>query len=54
VDAAGEADLRHGRAVPAGDGAGEAGTVALVSEGGVLLAVGERDGTVVRPRKVLA
>lgn len=54
VDAAGEADLRHGRAVAVADGAGEDGTVALVSEGGVLLAVGERDGAVVRPRKVFA
>lgn len=52
VDVAGEADLRHGRAVPA-DGAAEAeGPVALVSARGELLAVGERDGARVRPRKV--
>ena len=54
VGAAGEADLRHGRAVPADAAASAEGPVALVSAAGELLAVGERDGVLVRPRKVLA
>lgn len=55
VDAAGAALLAHGRALPAGDGAlPEGEPLALVSEAGALLAVGERTGSVVRPRKVFA
>ena len=54
VDAAGEADLRHGRAVAAQAAADAEGPVALVSAGGELLAVGERGGDRVRPRKVFA
>ena len=53
VDERGAADLRHGRAVPAGDAA-EGVPVALVSAAGELLAIGERAGGVVRPRKVFA
>jgi len=52
VDDAGIAALRHGRAVPAAADAPEAGPVALASPDGELLAIGERDGGVVRPRKV--
>ncbi|HEX8243809.1 MAG TPA: tRNA pseudouridine(55) synthase TruB [Longimicrobium sp.] len=51
VDEAGIAALRHGRAVPAADDAPSGVPIALVS-GGELLALGERDGDVVRPRKV--
>jgi tRNA pseudouridine55 synthase len=53
VDAAGEAELRHGRPVPA-HGATGAGPVALVSPAGTLLAIGAVDGERVRPRKVFA
>jgi tRNA pseudouridine55 synthase len=53
VDAGGEADLRHGRPVPA-HGATGAGPVALVSPGGTLLAIGAIDGERVRPRKVFS
>ena len=51
VDEAGLAALRHGRAVPA-DPSAPGGPVALASAGGELLAIGERAGDVVRPRKV--
>jgi tRNA pseudouridine55 synthase len=54
VDAAGEAELRHGRAVAAGEGAEAEGPIALVSATGNLLAIGHRDGGLVRPRKVFA
>jgi tRNA pseudouridine55 synthase len=54
VDAAGEAELRHGRAVAAGEGAAAEGPIALVSAAGALLAIGHRDGDLVRPRKVFA
>jgi len=52
VDDAGLAALRHGRAVPAAAATPEGTPVALASAGGELLAIGERDGGVVRPRKV--
>jgi len=52
VDEAGLALLRHGRAVPASPETPSGAAVALASEGGELLAVGERHGDVVRPRKV--
>jgi tRNA pseudouridine55 synthase len=52
VDEAGLALLRHGRAVPASDDAPAATAIALASADGELLAVGEREGDVVRPRKV--
>jgi tRNA pseudouridine55 synthase len=52
ADAAGEADLRHGRAVAAPDGFAAEGAVAIVSAEGGLLAVGEAADGVVRPRKV--
>lgn len=54
VDVAGEADLRHGRAVAAPDGFHAEGPVALVSAGGGLLAIGEAADGRVRPRKVFA
>ncbi len=52
VDGAGEAALGFGRAVPAPDDAPEGVPLALASEGGRLLAIGERAGAVVKPRKV--
>ncbi|HEX6747177.1 MAG TPA: tRNA pseudouridine(55) synthase TruB [Longimicrobium sp.] len=52
VDEAGVAALRHGRAVPASPDAPSGVPIALASGAGELLAVGERDGDVVRPRKV--
>ena len=52
VDDDGIAALRHGRAVPAAADTPEAGPVTLASAEGELLAIGERDGGVVRPRKV--
>jgi tRNA pseudouridine55 synthase len=54
VDAAGAEDLRHGRPVPATTDVAEAVPVAVLSADGALLAVGERAGDRVRPRKVLA
>lgn len=54
VDEAGEADLRHGRAVSAAGAADAEGPVAIVSAGGELLAIGEREGGRLRPRKVFA
>ena len=54
VDAAGEADLRHGRAVPAPPDFRADGPVALLSAAGELLAIGEAAGARVRPRKVFA
>jgi tRNA pseudouridine55 synthase len=54
VDAAGAEDLRHGRAVPASADVPEGVPVAILSAQGALLAVGERAGPRVRPRKVLA
>jgi tRNA pseudouridine55 synthase len=54
VDDAGRAALSHGRSVPAAGDAPEGVPVALASRAGELLAIGERDGGVVRPRKVFA
>jgi hypothetical protein len=52
VDDAGLAALRFGRAVPASPDTPGGTPVALASAAGELLAIGERDGEVVRPRKV--
>lgn len=52
VDEAGIAALRHGRAVPAADDVPEARPLALASAEGELLAIAERAGGEVRPRKV--
>lgn len=54
VDAAGAAALGHGRAVPAPDGAPEGVPLALLAADGTLLAIGERAGDRIQPRKVLA
>lgn len=54
ADAAGEADLRFGRAVRAPEGFAVEGPVAVVSASGELLAVGEMADGLVRPRKVFA
>ncbi|HEU0051750.1 MAG TPA: tRNA pseudouridine(55) synthase TruB, partial [Longimicrobium sp.] len=54
VDDAGRAALSHGRAVPAAGDAPEGVPVALASPDGELLAIGEREGGLVRPRKVFA
>lgn len=54
ADARGEADVRHGRALPAPPELHVTGPVAIVSEGGDLLAVGESADGIVRPRKVFA
>lgn len=53
VDEAGIAALRFGRAVPASPDTPSGVPVALASDAGELLAIGARDGDVVRPRKVL-
>jgi tRNA pseudouridine55 synthase len=45
-------DIRHGRAIAAPDGAAE-GTVVLAADGEVV-AMAESDGSLLRPRKVLA
>ncbi len=52
VDEAGIAALRHGRAVPAPADVPEGGPVALASEDGALLAIAERSGDLLQPRKV--
>lgn len=52
VDEAGLALLRHGRAVRAPADAPSGTAIALASGAGELLAIGEREGDVVRPRKV--
>lgn len=52
ADARGEADIRHGRALPAPDDLHVIGPVAVVSANGELLAVGESAAGVLRPRKV--
>ena len=54
ADARGEADIRHGRALPAPEDLRVTGPVAIVSADGGLLAVGESAEGVVRPRKVFA
>lgn len=48
------ATLRHGGRVPATDAVAEAIPVALVAADGALLAIGERRGEWIHPRKVLA
>lgn len=54
VDAEGVRALGHGRPVPAPSDTPQGVPVALVSPGGELLAIGERSGALVQPRKVLA
>ncbi|HEX2188697.1 MAG TPA: tRNA pseudouridine(55) synthase TruB [Longimicrobiaceae bacterium] len=54
VDAAGAAAIGHGRAVPAPAGLPEGPPVAVLGADGALLAVGERAGDRIQPRKVLA
>jgi tRNA pseudouridine55 synthase len=54
ADARGEADIRHGRALPAPEDLHVTGPVAVISAAGELLAVGESAEGVVRPRKVFA
>lgn len=46
--------IRHGRAIPAEPAAPSAGPLALLSGGRELVAVGERSGGTIRPRKVFA
>lgn len=54
VDEAGAAALGHGRALPASADAPAGVPLALVGAGGALLAIAERTGDRVQPRKVLA
>ncbi len=54
VDEAGAAALGHGRALPASEGVPAGVPLALVAAGGALLAIGERTGDRLQPRKVLA
>lgn len=54
VDDEGAAALGHGRPVPAPEDTPEGCPVALVAAGGELLAIGERAGPIVKPRKVFA
>ena len=54
ADAAGEVDVRHGRALAAPETLHVTGPVAILSAGGDLLAVGESADGVVRPRTVFA
>lgn len=54
VDEAGAAALGFGRALPASVDAPAGVPLALVAAGGALLAIGERTGDRVQPRKVLA
>ena len=54
ADERGEADVRHGRALPAPADFRVTGPVAILSAGGALLAVGEAAEGAVRPRKVFA
>jgi tRNA pseudouridine55 synthase len=54
ADARGEVDVRHGRALPAPEGLHLPGPVAILSDAGELLAVGEWADGMVRPRKVFA
>jgi len=53
LDQAGRAAVVHGRPVPAGQGEGEGGTVALFADG-ELVAVAERVGDALKPRIVVA
>ncbi|HET7461242.1 MAG TPA: tRNA pseudouridine(55) synthase TruB [Longimicrobium sp.] len=52
VDDPGIAALRHGRALRASADVPEARPVALATEDGALLAIGERTGDLIQPRKV--
>jgi tRNA pseudouridine55 synthase len=52
VDEEGIAALRYGRALPAAPETPEGCPLALASEDGALLAIGERTGGVLQPRKV--
>jgi tRNA pseudouridine55 synthase len=52
VDDPGIAALRHGRALAASAEIPAGGPVALATEDGALLAIGERTGDVLQPRKV--
>jgi tRNA pseudouridine55 synthase len=52
VDAAGEAALSFGRAIPAPAGAPQGVPLALAGADGRLLAIGERAGDAIKPRKV--
>lgn len=54
VDAEDARALSHGRAVPGAPGLPEGTPLAILSDEGVLLAIGERAGEGVRPRKVFA
>ena len=54
VDETGAAALRHGRAVPASAELPSGAPIAVHGPDGALLASGEREGDVVRPRKVFA
>jgi tRNA pseudouridine55 synthase len=54
ADARGEADIRHGRTLPAPADLHVTGPVSIVSSSGDLLAVGESAEGFVRPRKVFA
>lgn len=54
ADARGEVDVRHGRALPAPEALHVTGPVAILSDTGELLAVGESADGTVRPRKVFA
>ncbi len=54
VDEAGAAALGFGRALPAPEDVPAGVPLALVGAGGALLAIGERNGDRVQPRKVLA
>jgi tRNA pseudouridine55 synthase len=54
VDDEGLTALRYGRALPATADAPEHTPLALASAGGDLLAIGERSGEVLQPRKVFA
>ena len=53
LDEAGRTAVIHGRPVPAGDGTGEAGSIALFWNG-QLVAVAERQGDLLKPRVVVA
>lgn len=52
VDEPGIAALRHGRALTAADDIPVGQPVAMTTEDGTLLAIGERTGDVLQPRKV--
>lgn len=54
LDEEGERHVRHGRAVEAPDAADGEGAVALLTPDGALLAIAERHGARLQPRKVFA